>query len=245
MCAFLTRGGPAVAVVGADGRLGSAVLDACRREGVPVTMTATRTGRSELGVPSVVVDAAPGSALPETLAYCRAHGAALICCASDVTPEGLAALHEYAEVSTVVRATNLSVGHWLQTRLITQLGGLLRELPVPATATVIERHTAAKLDRPSATARVLAEVWSLCTGTAVSDLASYRSGMRVSEHTVDVMLGEETISVRHHVQDLQAAAAGALLAVRWAHAAPAGFRTIDEVLTEVLAAPRQGEVDAP
>lgn len=225
-----------IGVIGSTGRLGSRVLAECRLHDVPVALAAHRGEWREDGRPTVVVDASRGAALPEVVEYCRERGAALVECASDLGPEAARLLAELAREVAVVRAANLSVGHWMQQHLLETAARLVGALDgAPPRASVFERHTAAKADRPSASARSLAAAWEAGSGgEKVEEIASYRAGHPVSEHSFQLDFPHESLVLRHEVRDLAAAAPGALAAARWAHQAPAGLVTVKEVYDQMF-----------
>jgi 4-hydroxy-tetrahydrodipicolinate reductase len=218
-----------VAIVGANGRLGSAVLDLCPAFGLTVVLKAGRGEWLELGRPRVVIDAATAAATDRTIAYCHSTGAALLSCASAMSRQQMVDLTELAKEVPVVRGTNLALGHWLQQRAIHAVACVAAALPVRLSAAVLDRHTQSKPDRPSASALALAESWTKWTGQGVDDIASYRSGLRVSEHELQLTFGDETLTFHHYVQDLRAAANGAVLAARWLFTARVGMWTMSEV----------------
>lgn len=228
-------------VVGAAGRLGSRIVDECDRRGIEVVWTATREswrplpGRhDEETVPTVVVDASRGAVLPRTADHCRATGAALVACASGLGPVERQAAAELATEVPVVLATNLSVVNWLQHRLVRTAATLSLRLPESPDASVLERHTATKRDRPSATARSLAAAWDAAGPGATREIASYRAGLPVSEHRFALGFAHETLTISHDVRDLGSAALGALTAAARIHRAAPRLVTSTELFDEIL-----------
>ncbi|MDX3229325.1 dihydrodipicolinate reductase C-terminal domain-containing protein [Streptomyces sp. ME19-01-6] len=198
--------------------------------------------------PTVMIDASRGEVLPRTVAYCRETGSSLVACASDIGPDGDPLLAELARSVTVVRAVNLSLGHWLQDHLLSVAGRLLRSsaMPLPRVA-LLERHTLAKRDRPSASARSLAATWEAhAGGPAVDEVASFRAGHQVSEHAVRLDFADESLTLHHDVRDLAAAVPGALAVAAWAHDAPAGLVTVKQVYDGLFFGPsRDTDRDRP
>jgi 4-hydroxy-tetrahydrodipicolinate reductase len=205
------------------------VVAACADSGLPACGLDRDTDWSAQPLPSVLVDCSGPAGFGYSLERCLRHRLPLVACASGLDEGQERALADLARAVAVVRAVNLSVGHWLQNRLLTVAGQLRDRLPVPPTAAVLERHPVTKRDRPSATARRLAQTWADVTGVPVADVASARSGLPVSDHIVEVTLDQECVTLIHTVRDLRAAAFGALLAARWAWRAPAGLLTIDRL----------------
>ena len=232
-----------VGVVGSTGRLGSSIVRECSRRGIPVTWTATSAVWGAAAAPqgepvrppTVVIDASRGAVLPRTAAYCEEAGAALVACASDLGPGELAAARELSAHVPVVRAVNLSVAHWLQSHLVSTAARIAHRLPELPTAGVLERHTAAKRDRPSATARALAGTWDAVLGDGTTrEIASYRAGLPVSEHAFELTFSHETLALRHDVRDLGAAAFGTLVAASWAHDAAPGYHSLTELFDRLF-----------
>jgi 4-hydroxy-tetrahydrodipicolinate reductase len=223
-----------VGVIGATGRLGSRLAAECARRGVPVVLAASRGPWQATSAPTVVLDASRGAVLPRTAQYCRDTGAGLIACASDLGQEELRTAEELSREVPVVRAVNLSVGHWLQRHLLGAAARIARALPDRPCAGVLERHPVSKRDRPSATARSLAETWRTGSGDPVHEVASYRAGHAVSEHLVELTFEHESLTFRHDVRDLRAACYGALAAASWAHDAPPGWYPINDLFDRLF-----------
>ncbi|MEU8899878.1 dihydrodipicolinate reductase C-terminal domain-containing protein [Nocardia sp. NPDC048505] len=225
-----------IGIVGVTGRLGSAIRQACADSGVPVVATARTTGwRPRTGTPAVLIDASHPSALTGTLEFCRAHRCALLYCVSDPAPADLERLHALGAGAPVALIPNLSPLQWIQTRSAQLAGRLAAALDLTAEITVIDRHTAAKRDAPSATARRLAGVLP-----ESAQVVSERFGVRVCDHRVLFATGGESLELTHAVRDLESAARAALrLAARLAGSAP-GFYTADQLYTR-MTEPDRGE----
>ena len=223
-----------IGIIGSSGRLGGALSAACRTAGVPVVAALNRTGLVESAAPSVVFDASSAAMLQRTVELVDGWQASLIYCVSVLPPEHRRLLHQLAERLPVVQATNLSPGHWLQTKLTQQLATLVKQCDLVATAAVYERHPVTKSDRPSASAFQLAQAWQQHAPTAVSEIVGLRHGPAVSDHRVQVDLMGESLCIAHQVSNLSAAAAGGLLLAARAHELPAGFVTSDEVFDELF-----------
>ena len=223
-----------VGIIGSSGRLGSALGAACRSAGVPVVAELNRTGLVESAAPSVVFDASSAAMFRCTVQLVDRWQASLIYCVSVLPPAHRLTLERLSERLPVVLATNLSPGHWLQTRLTRQLAALVKQCDLAAAAAVYERHPTTKRDRPSASARQLAETWQEHAPAAVSEVVSLRHGPAVSDHRVQLDLLGESLCIAHEVNNLSAAAQGGLLVAARAHELPAGLVTSDEVFDDVF-----------
>ncbi|MGK5733590.1 dihydrodipicolinate reductase C-terminal domain-containing protein [Streptomyces sp. URMC 124] len=227
-------GGLTVGIVGL-GRLGSALESVCRADGTRISLTASRRGGwSAEAVPDVLVDASAPEAHADVLDYCATHRVPLVACVSNLADTQWKALEELADVVPVVRATNLSFAHYLQVRIAEFTAALTTGRFGPAT-TVRERHPLGKAHRPSATALALADTWAGASGRAVADIADERAGLPVSEHELTHTWDGESLHVRHHVGSWTVPARGALVAARWARAAPPGLVTMRSVYDDLTA----------
>ncbi|MFE7108573.1 dihydrodipicolinate reductase C-terminal domain-containing protein [Streptomyces sp. NPDC057575] len=227
----MSDAGPSVGVIG-TGRLGTAVADHARAQGLRVVLTASRRGWRADGTPDVVVDAGGPAGHEEVRAYCGRNKAALIECVSNLDTRQWDALAELARSVPVVRAANLALGHYLQARLLREVAALPE--PLRPLAGIAERHPVTKAHRPSATAQALAGLWGEVSGVAPCDVSSQRSGLPVSEHEVTWTWPAETLTLRHQVGSLEAAADGAVIAVRWAHRRPVGMFSMDAVYDDLF-----------
>jgi 4-hydroxy-tetrahydrodipicolinate reductase len=223
-----------IGIIGSRGRLGSALSAACDSAGIPVVAELDRAGLAESAVPGAVFDASSAEVFDRTVQLVDRWQAPLVYCVSVVPPEHRRVLDRLAERLPVVLATNLSPGHWLQTRLIRQLATLVKQCDLTASAAVYERHPMTKRDRPSASAVRLAQAWQEHAPAAVSEIVSLRHGPAVSGHRVQVDLAGESLCVAHEVSNLSAAAQGGLLLAARAQALPAGLVTSDEVFDEIF-----------
>ncbi|WP_330452572.1 MULTISPECIES: dihydrodipicolinate reductase C-terminal domain-containing protein [unclassified Streptomyces] len=232
----LGNGGLTLGVVG-RGRLGGALLDVCRAEGLAVVLTADRgSGWNASAVPDVLVDASSPEAHHDVLAYCRDRHIPLVACVSNLADSQWAALAGLSRAVPVVRATNLSFAHHLQLSLTEFLAGLVTGAAAqPASTTVRERHPVGKAHRPSATALALAETWAKASGRRPDDIADERAGLPVSEHELTHSWAGETLHIRHQVGSWSVPARGALAAARWARSAPPGLVTMRDVYDELTA----------
>ena len=194
-----------VGVVGANGRLGSRVVAQATALGHGVTLRAGR-GYWTGGVPGVLIDASAPVMLPRIVDFCAKHRVPLVSVISGLTDSDRRLLAEVSRDVAVLRADNLSLGHYLQKYLVTALAAAVRS-----------------------------------TGAADVGLDSVRGGLPVCDHTVETVIGQETVAVSHGVQDWAAYAASAVGAARWlqqrsTQAPSAGLLTMDDYYAQYAAA---------
>jgi len=215
-------------VVGASGRLGAAIVALARDRGVALSVLASRrAGWAIERRPDVVIDASHRSALAEVIAYCKRETVPLVCATSQLDAGDLRALGELARSVAVVRAANLSFGHYLQTQALAAIERCVVRRGDVVEVRIVDRHPAHKQDRPSATALRLAE---LCQphGTAVV-VESLRHGLAVSDHQIGWTLDGEELAIDHRVVDRGAPARGALAAAAWVAGRDRGLSDIADV----------------
>lgn len=243
-----------VVVHGAEGRMGTlitalvAAAEDCRLAGL-----VTEPGRrmeagsfhpdlpligqdamaTELPAGCVIVDFSLAPALEGLLAQARSLEASVVTGTTGFSEAQLGALEAFAGDFPVVHASNFSVGI-PALKMLLQL--LARTLPAGFDAEQIETHHITKLDRPSGTARHLAEAFRQARGAeAPVPTHSQRLGGTIGEHTWTFSDAEETLVLTHRAHSRQAFLRGILPSVRFAHGAPAGLYGLTEVLQGLAA----------
>lgn len=219
----------ALGIVGAGGRLGSALERAAVEAGWMVCARATRRGGwVEEAVPEVVVDVSAREAQSAVLEYSLARSLPLVCGVSGLQAADHERLERAAAAIPVLVAPNFSFGHHLQ-RLA--LAAILAAAPQARgwRLAVSERHPRGKRDAPSATARVLREDLR-AAGAPAGEIEALRGGPPVSDHQVTLSGSGERLMLLHEVGDLAAASSGALHAAEWMRTAPPGRWSMDDVI---------------
>jgi len=163
-----------LAVVGAGGRMGSAVLRLAGERGMTVVRAIGRTGAREdtavlsLGVKletdvdvlasggfDVAIDFSSVDAFPRVLRGVVASGAALVSGTTGLSAEALCALDEAARHVPVLWEPNLSVGVHVLGKLLHQAIAALGD---GFDVEIVEAHHKNKVDAPSGTAVRLAQI---------------------------------------------------------------------------------------
>jgi 4-hydroxy-tetrahydrodipicolinate reductase len=183
-----------IALLGATGRMGRAVLEALagapdlRLVGALASPASSRLGHDvgeECGLPAcgvqvtsdpavalehahVAVDFSLAEASARNVAACSARGCSLVTGVTALDDAAIAALHDAARRIAIVRASNMSLGVNLCLELAARAAGVLRDYDVE----ILDVHHRHKRDAPSGTAREL--------GAAVT---AARAAGGVAEHT--------------------------------------------------------------
>lgn len=139
-----------------------------------------------------------------------------------------AAIMEAAHAVAVVRSSNMSVGVNVMWNLIERAA---RTLGAEFAVAIEETHHAHKLDKPSGTAKTMAEYATL-SGRRADEIAitSRREGEVVGDHTITFTGPGETLTISHHAVTRDIFAAGAVAAGRWIVGKPARLYGMADVL---------------
>jgi 4-hydroxy-tetrahydrodipicolinate reductase len=243
---------PAIGVFG-TGRLGRAIELRATAEGHAVHVYDPRRPEQwdSVPVPDVLVDCSVPAAVARAVDLSGRLGIPLVECVSGLGDDQRRLLDEHAAKATVVLAPNLSLGNYLQTRVLRYVAQVVVTMEragitgaVPEAA-VLERHPTTKAERPSTTASLLAGGWSDHTGQPVADIASLRSGPAVSDHEVRLDWAEQALTFTHQVRSLHAAASGAIGAAGWSVGRAPGTYPLHEVFDDLLATMAGVAADRP
>lgn len=212
---------------GACGRLGT-TFQKVAKEATDVNIVAgvdvNRTGIStdfplyktikNVAVPAdAVVDFSTPAALDEMLDFCVGNHLKLLVSTtghSEIQNEKIAAA---AKKIAVFKTANLSHGVYVLSRLVALAASLLDGFDVNVT----ETHHKKKLDAPSGTAKMLADVITSCVdeNTPGVSINSIRGGTAVGKHEISFFGNYETLTLTHEACCKDVYAVGALRALRF------------------------------
>ncbi len=160
----------------------------------------------------VIIDFSLAAALDGLLEQARRLQAPLVVGTTGFSPDQQDKLRSFASEFPVVQASNFSVGI-PALQMLLQL--LARTLPTGFDAEQVETHHITKLDKPSGTARTLADAFTEIRGGAVPPTHSQRLGGVTGEHTWTFSDQEETLVLTHRAHSRQAFLRGILPSVRF------------------------------
>ena len=234
-----------LAVVGAKGRVGAAVVRLAAEHGLTV---ARAVGRKEgvaalsAGDFDVVVDFSSPDILPELAALAAAARTPLVSGTTGLARDGEIALTEASRLIPVLWEPNLSVG-------VHVLGKLLRQAIMALGASfdveIVETHHRQKVDAPSGTALRLADIAEEALGGAERKVGregrpgprgareigihAVRGGDVVGDHSVHLIGLGERLELVHRATNRDLFAHGALRAARWLVRQAPGRYGIDDL----------------
>jgi 4-hydroxy-tetrahydrodipicolinate reductase len=244
-----------VSIHGAEGRMGLLVTDlVADAEDMNLAGLVTEAGREAapgvfhpdlaligqdemaraLPTAGVIIDFSLAGALDGLLDQARTLQAPLVVGTTGFSEGQQEKLRAYAREFPVVMASNFSVGI-PALHMLLQL--LARTLPQEFDAEQVETHHITKLDKPSGTARALAQAYTEIRGGETAPTHSQRLGGVIGEHTWTFSDQEETLVLTHRAHSRQAFLRGILPAVRFVAGRKPGLFGLVDVL-KGLADPR-------
>lgn len=225
-----------IALVGARGRLGTCI-DACVEASDDVEITA-RIGRAHAdperasdgsSAPfDVVVEVAGAGGAGRAAQLAIAHKTPLVAAGTGILDEDEALRREAAQSVAVLVAPNTSLGILLLRRA---LAAVVHGMPGDWTIDLVEAHHVHKRDRPSGTARLLAET-ARSAGRSIDDVRMHvlRAGGIPGDHEIVIAGPDETLRLRHEAGSRMLFAQGALLGARWIADRGPGVYSMDDVV---------------
>ena len=248
-----------VAIAGATGRMGLALLEAATQDagvslGAAVDLKSSTWGgvsigtdlRAALANADVLVDFTRPIGTLEHLAQCVELGRAMVIGTTGFEPSQLETIREAAKRIPIVLAPNMSVGVNVMLKLV-ELAA--RALGPDYDVDVFEMHHKLKVDAPSGTALKLGEVAASARGTSLERDAVFtrqghtgerkagtigfavaRGGDVVGDHTVYFAGTGERIEITHRSSSRATYAQGAMRAAKFVAAKRDGIYGMEDVL---------------
>jgi 4-hydroxy-tetrahydrodipicolinate reductase len=248
-----------VAIAGAGGRMGAALLRAARAaDGIELAAALdVNAGSSEglaigtdvaaaVGACDVLIDFTRPEGTLAHLRACRAAGRAMVIGTTGFEPAQLDEIRAAAAEVAIVMAPNMSVGVNVSLKLVDLAA---RALGADYDVEVFEIHHKLKVDAPSGTALKLGEVAAQARGASLARDGVYarhgvtgerkggsigfsaaRGGDIVGDHTVFFAGPGERIEITHRAASRDTYAQGALRAARFLRGKAPGLYDMQDVL---------------
>ena len=248
-----------VAIAGASGRMGLALLEAAAQTegvmlGAAIDLAASTWGgvsigtdvRSALGNSDVLIDFTRPAGTLAHVEQCVAAKRAMVIGTTGFDPEQLAAIRKAAKKIPIVLAPNMSIGVNVALKLVEMAA---RALGPEYDVEVFEMHHRKKVDAPSGTALKLGEVAARARGASLErdgvferhgvtgerkagaiGFSVARGGDVVGDHTVYFAGPGERIEVTHRSSSRATYAQGAMRAARFVHGKPPKLYDMGDVL---------------
>ena len=182
-----------IAIVGAGGRMGKTLIEACAiHEHCQLSVATERAGSTLVGVDAgqlagadgnsvivsdvlnddfdVLIDFTHPSVTRQHIDYCVKHNKKMVIGTTGFDEEGLDQLKQAAEKIAIMFAPNMSVGVNLCLKLLQTAAKILGD---DVDIEIIEAHHRHKVDSPSGTAKIMGEVIAETLGRDLAECAVY------------------------------------------------------------------------
>jgi len=238
-----------VAIAGANGRMGRALLEAIASSGDATLASSFDVGddvRAALAQADVVIDFTRPEGTLAHLAACREAKCALVIGTTGFASAQLDEIRAAAREVAIVMSPNMSIGVNVAFNLVDLAA---RALGPDYDVEVFEMHHKLKVDAPSGTALKLGEVVAKARGTTLDKDGAFarhgvtgerkagaigfsvaRGGDIVGDHTVYFAGPGERIEITHRSASRATYAQGALRAARFLNGKPPGLYDMADVL---------------
>jgi 4-hydroxy-tetrahydrodipicolinate reductase len=248
-----------VAIAGANGRMGLALLEAAAQTegvmlGAAIDLSASTWGgvaigtdvRSALANSDVLIDFTRPAGTVEHVRECLAQKRSMVIGTTGLGTEQLAEIRKAAKKIAIVMAPNMSVGVNVALKLVEMAS---RALGPDYDVEVFEMHHRKKVDAPSGTALLLGDIAARARGASLDKDGVFtrhgvtgerkpgsvgfsvaRGGDVVGDHTVFFAGQGERIEITHRSSSRATYAQGAMRAARFVAGKPPGLYDMDDVL---------------
>ena len=261
-----------IAIAGSGGRMGRQLIQAVQQaQGVVLGAALERPGSSLVGTDAgelagvgalgvtvsdnlekvvndfdILIDFTRPEGTLAHLAFCVAHGKAMVIGTTGFDDAGKAAIQAAAQQIGIVFAANFSVGVNLSLKLLDMAARVLGD---DVDIEIIEAHHRHKVDAPSGTALRMGEVVANALGRDLQEVAVYgregqtgardrktigfatvRAGDVVGDHTVLFAADGERLEITHKASSRMTFAKGAVRAALWLDGRAPGLYDMQDVL---------------
>jgi 4-hydroxy-tetrahydrodipicolinate reductase len=234
---------PRIALVGAAGRMGQAIIDVAESENAEIVAKSDLGDQITSANADVLIDFSSAAAAEAICDAAMKSSTALVIGTTGHSAKDKQAIEAAARKIPVVFASNFSIGVNALFSLTEQAAKTLGE---NFDLEIVETHHRMKKDAPSGTAKTLAEILQRVRQTknlrygregmigerekSEIGIHSVRGGDVVGDHTVIFAGQGERVELTHRASSRETFARGALRAARWVIGKPPGLYDMRDVL---------------
>lgn len=201
-----------IMIVGADGRMGRAIIKLAPKAGMTVAAKISQNSKwpvSGRGI-DVVIEFSSPQGLLNTIDWCLKHKIPMVSGATGISTAASSRLKRAAKKIPILYSANMSLGVAVMSAMLKQFGA------VPDWRfTMEEIHHTKKKDKPSGTAKLLATRLLAAIGRTELPIKSIRKGLVPGTHQIEAFGPDETLLLKHTAHDRRVFARGAIRAARW------------------------------
>ncbi len=162
----------------------------------------------------------------DNLKAAQSHGVPMVIGTTGFTQDQITQIQAAAEDIPIVFASNMSIGVNILFKLIEITGQAIGATDISLT----ETHHIHKKDKPSGTAKTMAELAEKSSGIKVSEIDAIREGEVIGDHTIRFESNEDVLTISHHAKDRSMFAKGAITAAKFLKDKKSGLFTMQDVL---------------
>jgi len=176
----------------------------------------------------VLIEFTTPEATVTNLTACLKHNVKMVIGTTGLSAEQVEHIKRASKTIPIVFSSNMSVG-------VNIVFGLVRETAQKIgknyDVRIVEAHHIHKKDKPSGTAKTLAQFAEEGSGVPVTDIKSIREDEIVGDHEVIFDSPEDTITIRHHAKSRDIFAKGALVAAKFLAKKKTGLFNMQDIFS--------------
>ena len=246
---------------GCSGRMGKAIAAMCKNnDDFRVVAGCDVVKSDELTFPvyenpndcdvefDAIIDFSNAKAVPMITQFAVSSGKPFVCCTTALTDDTIADILEASKTIPVFKSANMSYGMNVLFELVRQA---TKALYPESDIEIVEAHHNRKLDAPSGTALMIADVISEETDNALEyvydrhsankarsknelGITSIRGGNIIGEHEVMFISDEEIVKISHSAQTRDVFGKGALTAAAFLVGKKPGYYSMQDIVAEAF-----------
>jgi len=215
-----------LAVSGAQGRMGQTIINSALSQDVQfqistllehkdhpkakesVSGIALSTDNSSINGCDVLIEFTTPEATMDNLKACTEHGVKMVIGTTGFNQDQIGEIHKASEKTAIVFASNMSIGVNVLFKLIEVSANKIGAKKI----SIQETHHIHKKDKPSGTAKTMADIAEKASGLKVEDISSLREGEIVGNHSITLDSEEDLLEISHQAKNRSMFAKGALTA---------------------------------
>lgn len=193
----------------------------------------------------VVIDFSNASAIDNLLKYCKEKKLPVVLCSTGLSEEQIKNVHEASSEIAVLKSGNMSLGINTVMKMLSGVSKLLSDAGYDIE--IVERHHNQKLDAPSGTALMLADVINEQLNSEFNyvydrsqkrekrekkeiGISAVRGGTIVGDHEIIFAGADEVIEIKHRAYSRGVFGKGAIEAAKFLKGKKSGFFDMSDVI---------------
>lgn len=193
----------------------------------------------------VIIDFSSSKAVDKLIEYCREKKIPVVLCSTGLSDEQIFAVHELSKEVAVLKSGNMSLGINTVMKMLKSVSKLLADAGYDIE--IVEKHHNQKVDAPSGTALMLADVINEQLNSEYKytydrsnvrqkrdkkeiGISAVRGGTIVGDHEVIFAGPDEVIEITHRAYSRGVFGKGAIEAAKFLKGKEAGFYDMSDVI---------------